>query len=339
MQAVVLEAVNRVSLKEVPEPVPGPGQVLVRVEASGLCATDYDLIRGHTPLAVLPRILGHQGAGRVVACGRDAAGFQPGDRVVSAIDVPCGDCSSCRRGRPNICRRLQRIGFERDGSHAGYVVVPAASLVRLPDEIPFPEGAILADAVASMYHALVGRAQLRAGERVLLLGVGGVSIHGVQLARLCGAEVIVTSRQPARLQAALDQGAGRAVNPDQEDVRQAVREFTGGEGADVVMDAIGLEGTIQLALEVLRPGGRILAFGNVRPAFTAGYTDLFLREKDILGVRANTKEDLLAVTALVAARRLKPIVSRLLPLAQFRQGLKAIEENSLVGRAVFLCQG
>jgi threonine dehydrogenase-like Zn-dependent dehydrogenase len=125
----------------------------------------------------------------------------------------------------------------------------------------------------------------------------------------------------------MDLGADRAVNPDREDVREAVRDFTRGEGVDVVMDAIGLEGTIQLALEVLRPGGRVVAFGNLRPEFTAGYADLFLREKDILGVRANTKEDLLAVTDLVAAGRLKPIVSRLLPLADFREGLKSIEEN------------
>ncbi len=337
MKAVVLEAVNRAVVKELPEPAPGPGQVLVKVEASGLCATDYDLIRGHTPIAGLPRILGHQGAGRVSACGPEVSGFQPGERVVISIDVPCGDCAYCRQGRPNICRNLQRIGFERDGSHAGYVLVPAANLVRLPELIPFPEGAILADAVASMYHALIGRAKLRAGEKVLLLGIGGVSIHGVQLARLCGAEVLVTSRQPERLQAALNQGAARAVDPEKEDLRRAVREFTGGEGVDLVMDAIGLEGSLQLALEVLRPGGRVLAFGNVQPSFTANYTDLFLREKDILGVRANTKEDLLAVTALVAAGKLKPIVSRLLPLAEFHQGLQAIETNSLVGRAVFIC--
>ncbi len=337
MQAVVLEAVNRALVRELPEPVPGPGQVLVRIEASGLCATDYDLIRGHTPIAELPRILGHQGAGRVAGLGREVTGFQPGDRVVISIDVPCGDCAYCRQGRPNICRNLKRIGFELDGSHAGYVLVPAANLVRLPEAIPFPEGAILADAVASMYHALIGRAKLKAGEKVLLLGIGGVSIHGVQLARLCGAEVIVTSRQPARRQAALDQGAARAVDPDKEDVRRVIKELTGGEGVDLVMDAIGLESSIQLALEVLRPGGRVLAFGNVQPSFTVNYTDLFLREKDILGVRANTKEDLLAVVALVAAGRLKPLVSRLLPLAEFHQGLKAIDDNSLVGRAVFVC--
>ncbi len=336
MQAVRLEAVQQVALREVPEPEPGPGQVLVKVEASGLCATDRDLIRGHTPLAALPRTLGHQGAGRVAALGGGVAGFRVGERVVISIDVPCGDCSGCRRGRPNICRALKRFGFELDGTHAGYVAVPEANLVRLPGTIPFAEGSILADAVASMYHALVGRARVQVGERVVLLGIGGVSIHGVQLARLCGAEILVTSRQPARLRAALARGASRAVNPETEDVRRAVAEFSGGEGADIVMDAVGLESSIRLALDLLRPGGRVVVFGNIEPAFSAGFADLFLREKDLLGVRANTKEDLVAVTALVAAGKLTPLVSRQLPLADFRQGLQAIEDNSLVGRAVFI---
>jgi D-arabinose 1-dehydrogenase-like Zn-dependent alcohol dehydrogenase len=195
MKALVLKAVKQASIQEVGQPVPGPGQVLVKVKASGLCTTDRDMISGHTPIARFPRILGHQGAGTVEALGKGVTGFEAGDRVVSSIDVVCGDCSSCRRGRSNLCRELKRIGFELDGTHAEYVVVPEANLVPLPAIIPFDQGSILADAVASMYHALVVRGRMKVGDRVVLLGIGGVSIHGIELARLSGAKVLVTSRQ------------------------------------------------------------------------------------------------------------------------------------------------
>ncbi len=334
MKAVVFEAPGRARLKATAEPTLSPGSVIVKIEASGLCATDRDIIKGHPPVAA-NRILGHQGAGRVAALGAGARSFSVGDRVVISMDVPCGECPRCKEGRTNICATLKRIGFELDGTHADYVVVPEKNLVRLPDAIPFDQGSILADAVASVYHALVVRAQLKAGERVVLLGIGGVSIHGVQIARLWGAEVLATSRQPARLKKALEDGADRALNPETEDLKKAVSDFTRGEGADVILDAIGLESSIQESVEMLRPGGRVVAFGNIQPRFSLGFMDLFLKEKDILGARANTKEDLFAVTALTESRKLKPIVSRTFPLADFDLAIREIGSNSLVGRAVF----
>ncbi|HUI71113.1 MAG TPA: alcohol dehydrogenase catalytic domain-containing protein, partial [Spirochaetia bacterium] len=221
MKAVVFEGPGRAKIQATAEPVPVPGSVVVKLEASGLCATDRDIIKGHPPVEV-HRILGHQGAGRVAFLGKGAKSLRVDDRVVISIDVPCGVCPRCTEGRTNICASLKRIGFELDGTHADYVVVPERNLVKLPEEIPFDQGCILADAVASVYHALVVRAQLKAGERVVLMGIGGVSIHGVQIARLCGAPVLVTSRQPARLQRALTDGATRAVNPETEDVKKAV---------------------------------------------------------------------------------------------------------------------
>jgi propanol-preferring alcohol dehydrogenase len=119
-------------------------------------------------------------------------------------------------------------------------------------------------------------------------------------------------------------------------VKRAVADFTDGEGADIVMDAIGLENTIQMALDMLRPGGQIVVFGNIQPSFTANFTDVFLREKDILGARANTKEDLVAVTALVAEGKLTPLVSEHFSLSDFERAIQAIDDNSLVGRAVFI---
>ena len=336
MKAVVLQDINQAEIQDVPAPEPGPGQALVKIEASGLCTTDFDMITGHTPIAELPRILGHQASGKVAALGAGVTDFKVGDRVVSTIDVVCGDCPYCRRGRPNLCKKLKRIGFELDGSHAEYLVVPQANLIHLPDSIPFDQGSILADAVASMYHALVVRGQMKIGDNVVLLGIGGVGIQGVQLARLSGARVLVTSRQSARLKGAMEFGANRAVNPEQEDVMQAVADFTDGEGADIVVDAVGLENSIQMGVEMARPGGKIIVFGNIHPSFTARFSDIFMYEKDLLGARANNKEDLVAVTALVADGKITPLVSRQFPLSDFHKALGEIENNTLVGRAVFV---
>jgi len=336
MQAAVLNGVNQVEVRNLPEPEPGPGQVLVKIEVSGLCTTDRDLITGHTLMAEFPRILGHQAAGKVQSLGAGVTDFNTGDRVVSTIDVVCGDCPYCRRGRSNLCKKLKRIGFERDGSHAEYVVVPQANLVHLPETIPFDQGSILADAVASMYHALIIRAQMKAGDKVVMLGIGGVGIQGVQLARLSGADVLVTSRQPERLRGATDQGADRAVNPEHEDVLQAVKDFTDDEGADIVVDAIGLENTIQMGVDMARPGGKIIVFGNIQESFSARFSDIFMPEKDILGSRANTKEDLVAVTDLVAKGKITPLVSQHFPLSDFHKAIAEIDKNTLVGRAVII---
>lgn len=336
MKALVLHEPHHWEIKDVPQPEPGRGQVLVQVKASGLCTTDYDLITGHMPLLAYPRILGHQAAGTIAAVGEGVTGFRTGDRIVAAIDDICGDCPYCRRGRPNLCQNLQRIGFELDGSHAEYVLVSADSLVPLPESIPFSEASILADAVASMYHALVVRGGMQVGDKVVLYGIGGVGIQGIQIVRLGGADVLVTSRQQPRLDMALELGANRAINPLETDVLEAVDEFTAGQGADLVVDGIGLQDSIQLCVEMLRPGGKVILFGNIEATFTANFADIFAPEKDILGSRANDKEDLMAVTELVAEGKIKSLVAREFPLADFGQALAEIEKGSFVGRAVIL---
>jgi propanol-preferring alcohol dehydrogenase len=181
-----------------PIPRPGPGEVLVRVRASGLCGTDLHLLSGRQPLGELPRILGHELAGEVAELGHGVAGWQVGDRVTAAIDVTCGRCRHCRTGETQRCTAMQRIRFERDGGHAEYVTLPAANLVALPADLSYEGAAILPDAVACMYHSLIHQGGLGAGQRVLILGVGGLGIHGVQIARLSGAQVLATSRRPER---------------------------------------------------------------------------------------------------------------------------------------------
>ena len=316
-----------------PIPRPGPGEVLVRVRASGLCSTDLHLPSGRQPLGELPRILGHELAGEVAELGHGVAGWQVGDRVTAAIDVTCGRCRHCQTGETQRCTATQRIGFERDGGHAEYVTLPAANLVTLPADLSYEGAAILPDAVACMYHSLIHQGGLAVGQRVLILGVGGLGIHGVQIARLSGAQVLATSRRPERLALAEQYGA-KGVNPTSQSLEEAVTEFTGGEGVDLVVDNIGTRASVRQGLGLLRPGGRFLVVAYLDETFEIPSIPLFKTEQQIIGCRGSTKQDLIDVVRLTQLGRLTPVIGAQYSLEQIREAAARLESGDLVGRIV-----
>jgi 2-desacetyl-2-hydroxyethyl bacteriochlorophyllide A dehydrogenase len=324
-------------IEEVPSPIPEPGEVLISVEASGFCATDLHLLEGRYPRMGLPRIPGHEMAGTIVEVNGEVLGWHPGDRVIVAIDVVCENCSYCREGRTNLCPNLTRIGFERDGSHAQLAAVPASNLVRLPDEIPFQEAAILPDAIACIYHCLVGQGEIDAGKSVVILGAGGVGLHGVQIARFLGAHVLATSRQPSRRKMAQEMGA-RAVDPVDEDLLSAVDDFTSGKGADLVIDIIGSEDSIDSAIQLLKPAGKVVVVGYVAEEFRVKYVPFLIREKVIVGCRGSTKADLETVVRLVHQGDIKPIISDVFPLYEINEAARCLRAGEAVGRLVLLPQ-
>lgn len=322
-----LEATSR------PIPRPGPGEVLVRVRASGLCSTDLHLLSGRQPLGDLPRVLGHELAGDVVELGQGVAGWQAGDRVTAAIDVTCGRCRHCRSGETQRCSAMQRIGFERDGGHAEYVALPAANLVALPAGLAYEGAAILPDAMACMYHSLIHRGGLGVGQRVVILGVGGLGIHGVQVARLAGAQVLATSRRQERLALAAQYGA-RGVNPTSQSLEEAVADFTGGEGVDLVVDNIGTRASVRQGLGLLRPGGKFLVMAYLDESFEVPSIPLFKTEQQIIGCRGSTRQDLIDVVRLVQLGQLTPVVGAYYPLEKIRDAAARLESGDLVGRIV-----
>ena len=314
-----------------PVPRPGPGEVLVRVRASGLCSTDLHLLSGRQPLGDLPRIVGHELAGDVVEPGEGVTQWRPGDRVTAAIDVVCGRCRHCLAGETQRCRSMQRIGFERDGGHADYVVVPAANLVALPAEISYEAAAILPDAVACMYHSLIHQGGVGAGQRILILGVGGLGIHGVQIARCVGAEGLATSRQPQRLALAEHYGAV-GLNTAHESLDAAVAKFTDGEGVDVVVDNIGNRASVRQGLAVLRPGGKFLVVAYLDETFEIPSLPLFKTEQQIIGCRGSTRRDLIDVVRLVQTGQVTPVLGASYALEQIGEAVARLESGDLVGR-------
>lgn len=332
MRAVVIDRYGG-SLQATMRPVPRPasGEVLLHVRASGLCATDLHLLSGRQPLGILPRIVGHEVAGDVAELGAGVTGWQHGDRVTVAIDVICGRCRHCLSGNTQLCRAMKRIGFERDGGHADYVAVPAANLVALHASISYEAAAILPDAVACMYHSLIHQGAVGIGQRVLILGAGGLGIHGVQIAKAAGAEVFVTSRRPQRLALAQQYGAV-GIDTAHEQLAVAVAKLTDEEGVDVVVDNVGNRDSVRQGLAVLRPGGTFLVVAYLDETFEIPSLPLFKTEQRIIGCRGSTKQDLIDVVGLVRTGQVTPVLGASYSLGEIEQAAAHLESGNLLGR-------
>jgi propanol-preferring alcohol dehydrogenase len=228
---------------------------------------------------------------------------------------------------------MERIGFERDGGHAEYVAVPSANLVRLPSGLSYEAAAILPDAVACMYHSLMRQGRVGSGDQVVILGVGGLGIHGVQIARLAGARVLATSRRAGRLRLAAQYGA-IPVNPEVDSVEDAAGALTQGEGADLVVDNIGTRASVRQGLALLRPGGKLLVVAYLDESFEVPSIPLFRGERQLIGCRGSTKQDLIDVVRLVAGGQLTAVIGARYSLEHIGEAVTRLELGDLVGRIV-----
>ncbi|QND46228.1 zinc-dependent alcohol dehydrogenase family protein (plasmid) [Rhizobium lusitanum] len=262
MKAVRLESIGSMTMRNVEKPVAGPGELLVRVLAAGICGSDRHMYKGEYPTAI-PVTMGHEFCGIVEEVGDDVAGFVGGELVTVDPNIACGRCHACTRGRSNLCEGLTAIGVTRDGGFAEYVVLPHRQAFTLPADLNPVHGAFC-EPLACCLHA-IDRAGIRPGESVAILGGGVIGLLMVQLARLAGAsQVILITRQLSRRQTALRLGATHAFDPTASDAIAAVRDVTHG-GADVVIECAGVPETLQTGLRMARRGGIFVLFG-VTPA-------------------------------------------------------------------------
>ncbi len=314
-----------VAVQEVADPVPGPADVVVRVEACGICASDLHLIHGEMPPVVPPPLtMGHEPAGVVAAVGSDVPVWREGDRVSVAAGKACLACPSCASGMLEDCRNPQIMGFHYDGAWAEQLLVPFYALAALPDTVPFEHGAIACDAVSTPYAAVVDRGALRAGERVGLWGIGGLGTHAVQIARLAGASFIAAiDPLPAARERARSLGADLAIDPS-EDVPAAIREATGGRGLDLAVELIGKPAAVRQAISSCTRGGRIVLVGQSFEPLDAGpIIYLSVVGLSILGHLGYSKRHLEQVLALMASGRLdvSGSISERLPLDRVQEGI------------------
>lgn len=335
MRAAVLRQFGQpLQIEEKPIPQPGPGEVLVKVRASGLCVSDLHIQDGKIATVRLPYTPGHELAGVIAAVGAGVPPERIGQHISAAIDIICGECEFCRTGRTNLCRKLVRIGFERDGSHAEYCVIPAQNAFPVSPEIPFEQVTGIPDAVGCMYNGLKNQARLRAGQTLLILGVGGLGMNAIQLAKQMGATVLATSRRADKLETARQMGADAVIDTSQEDLRARAAALTGGRGVDVVLDNIGLEWSINEGIAMVRPGGRVLVCGYISEEFRVNYQEIMKFEKEILGIRGMTRQDMAEVIEWVNQKRIVPYVYKTVPFEQINEALDLLRSGRAKGRVV-----
>ncbi len=327
--AVFYEAHAPLVVEEWPDPVPGEGEILVRVAACGLCHTDLHYIDHGVPTAKRPPlILGHEATGVVAQVGPGVSGIQEGAHALLPAVLPCGTCSACRTGRENICLNMRMFGNDVDGAYAEYVKAPAKDVFILPDEIPLVEGCIIADATTTPYHAVKNRAEVRPGDSVVVYGCGGVGLNVVQFARLAGGIVIAVDIAEEKLERARQLGAAATINPQQEQagVAKAVRKLTGGAGADIAIEAIGNPATMKDAFSTLRPGGRLVVVGYSDQEVTLNAGRIMYREMEIRGSLGCRPVDYPRVIELARSGRIEvsSLVTARFPLAEINAGLDTL---------------
>ena len=336
MRAAVLEEFGApLNVKQVEVPQIGPGEVLVRVKNCGVCGTDLKIKAGKSGPAPLPMIMGHEAAGEVVDVAAGVTEFKPGDRVVVNFYIVCGQCRYCRRGQDTLCDNLRQHGFNTDGGYAEYMKTRASNLCDVPAHVPLEQACILADAVATPYHAVTKRAEVGPGTTVALVGTGGVGLHALQIAKLSGGWTIAVDINEDRLDLARKLGADATVDAREGDFHEQVRRLTGGEGVDVVMEFVASEDTLQSSYRSLRKGGRLVFVGYVPgQAMSLMAHELVRGELEVVGSRANTTQELKETMDLVSLGRIKPIVDQQLPLEEVERAHELLAQGKFLGRAV-----
>jgi D-arabinose 1-dehydrogenase-like Zn-dependent alcohol dehydrogenase len=334
-----------VTFKEVDVPRIGPCDALVRVKAAGVGLTI--VIMKSTPGLVTsyPRILGHEVAGEVVEVGTEVSNVKAGDRVVCHFYLTCKTCRFCRSGRETLCENWGGyVGMAIDGGYADYMSVPALNLCHLPEGIPFPEASIISDAIATPLHACRAEAKVGPGDDVLVVGAGGgVGIHAVQMARLCGGRVLAADVSQEKLETAKKLGADEIIDCKEKNLAQEAKRLTDGKGVDAVLDFVASSETLEASFESLGRAGRLVILGfrppavfNVQPIFRVDPLAVLAKGLEIHGSRYISMAELIETMKVVKEGKIKPIVTQTFPLEEAERAHQMIQENRVTGRAALI---
>src|SRR5580693_2959411 len=320
--------------EDVPDPQPRKDQVLVRVRACALNHLDVWVRKG-LPGVKVPHILGSDVAGEVVEVGEYVGGFRAGQRVLIAPMHFCGHCVACLAGMQNQCREFTVLGNGVDGGNCELIAVPAANVIPIPDSLDFNQAASVPLVFLTAWHMLVGRAGIRLGQTVLVLGAGsGVGIAAIQIAKLFHARVITTAGDAAKLEKARTLGADYGINHYRQKISEEVRKITSKAGVDIVVEHVGTA-TWEESMKSLKAGGTIVTCGATT-GFDAKFDlrFLFARQLSFLGSYMGTMGDLYDVLGHIFAGRLKAVVDRAFPLQETRAAHEYMESSQMFGKIV-----
>lgn len=309
MKAAIIRLENDrkvLSIENVDDPSYGDHDVLIRVRASGICGSDAHGFFDPSGAARQPGlIMGHEGAGEVIAIGRNVSRVSIGDRVAIDAQITCGNCGPCSKGWISICDNKRVIGSSRielnHGTMAEVIAVHEKQAFRIPDNVTFSEGAMI-EPLANALHVL-NRAQIGIGDVVVIFGAGTLGLCMLQGAKLTGAKrIIVSDTSASRLEVARRLGADTLLNPTTQSVRDEVLKLSGGSGADVVIEAVGIDATYQEAIHTVRKRGKVMFFGAVQETVTVDLMPILHKEINILGCTGANDETQLAIDMVSAGR-------------------------------------
>jgi len=322
-----------VEVGDVAEPKPGPGEVVLAVRYAGLNHLDIWVRKGRPGIELaMPHVLGSDAVGTVTAVGAGVIGPKVGDEVIVNPGLSCGRCEFCARGQQSECPSFGLVGFGRAGTFAEQVAVPACNVYPKPPHLTDEEAGTLSLAFVTAWRMVISRAKVRPGEAVLIHGIGGgAALAALQLARLVGAEVIVTSSSDEKLVRAGALGANHVINYAGEDVVDRVRDITLGRRVDVVVDSVGAA-TWPLDFGVVRRGGRIVTCGvTTGPRAETNLQALYWNQITVLGSTMGSMEDYRQMLRAVAVNRLRPVVDKVFPLDEAREAMGRMESGRQFG--------
>ncbi len=331
MKAVMLWEPEKMELVDLPDETPGPGEVVLRVEACSICGSDLEGYHGQHPTMTLPRVMGHEVASRVEALGPGVTDVAVGDRVAGTGRKACGECTCCREGRSDRCEHPLGPGFKAHGAYAERVAVLAQGLTPIPDEISFEEAAV-AQPICIANHAVATRAEVQEGETVLIQGCGPIGLAAMMLGKLQGARVISTDIVDYRCERARELGADLAFNAHTDDVLSAVMDLTSGEGVDKVIECVGgdQDETLSQAVRAVRRSGLVVVVGSfASDRATLPIIDFKFSEKRVIGSQSMPEGygpifDLIRAGALDA----NALITHRIPLDRTHRALQLMDEKA-----------
>lgn len=319
MKALVLEEYKQLRVSDVVKPEIASTEVLVRVKSCGICGSDVHGFDGSSGRRIPPVIMGHEASGVVAETGSAVRGLSEGDRVTFDSMICCGSCPFCRRGYPNLCEDRRVLGvscgeYRRDGAFAEYVAVPEHIVYRIPDGLTFDQAAMV-EPVSVAVHA-VNLTPVQLGDTALVVGAGMIGLLAIQALRRAGCgRIVAVDLENDRLELARKLGADDTLNSRDADVPAAVRKMTGGLGADITLEAVGVDATVAISIDSVRKGGSVTLVGNVTPKVTLPLQSVVTREISLLGSCASAN-DYPACLELMGrgAIEVGPIISAAVPL-------------------------
>jgi L-iditol 2-dehydrogenase len=331
MQGVVKLATGpgNMELREVPDPTPGPGEVLIRVEAAGVCGTDLHIYQGEYPVAP-PVVIGHEFCGTIAGLGAGVEGLAPGRPVTAETTARnCGRCQPCRSGSYQLCPERKGIGSHLPGAFAQAVVVPAARVHPLPDAVGFRAGA-LCEPLACAVHGVSEVTGVRAGDLVLVTGPGPIGLLVAQVARAEGGRVVLvgTERDAVRLDLARGLGFAEVLTAGRDDVAGRVAALSDGRGADIVLECSGAAAGAHLCLELAARQGKFTQIGLFGKPIQLDFERIVFKELRVAGTFGQKWSAWRRALDLLAAGqvRTEPLVTHAFPLAAWREAFRTAEE-------------